>query len=30
MAWPITGITWLVFLGEQLAADVRIILGRSA
>jgi TRAP-type C4-dicarboxylate transport system permease small subunit len=30
VAWPLTGATWLVFLGEQLVDDVRIILGRNA
>jgi TRAP-type C4-dicarboxylate transport system permease small subunit len=30
VAWPVTGVTWLVFLGEQLVEDVRIIFGRSA
>jgi TRAP-type C4-dicarboxylate transport system permease small subunit len=30
IAWPITGATWLVFLGEQMLDDIRIILGRSA
>ena len=30
MAWPITGVTWLVFLGEQMAANLRTILGRSS
>jgi TRAP-type C4-dicarboxylate transport system permease small subunit len=30
IAWPITGATWLVFLGEQLLDDVRIIRGSSA
>src|SRR5262245_3385010 len=29
LAWPLTGVTWLVFLGEQLVDDVRIILGRD-
>jgi TRAP-type transport system small permease protein len=29
LAWPLTGLTWLVFLGEQLVDDVRIILGRD-
>ena len=29
VAWPVTGATWLVFLGEQLLDDVRIILGRA-
>jgi TRAP-type transport system small permease protein len=30
MAWPITGVTWLIFLGEQMAANLRMIFGRSA
>src|SRR5918992_4837193 len=30
VAWPVTGVTWLVFLAEQLADDVRIIAGRAA
>jgi TRAP-type transport system small permease protein len=30
VAWPATGATWLVFLGEQLFDDVRTILGRNA
>jgi TRAP-type C4-dicarboxylate transport system permease small subunit len=30
VAWPLTGATWLVFLGEQLVDDVRVILGRNA
>jgi TRAP-type C4-dicarboxylate transport system permease small subunit len=30
LAWPLTGFTWLVFLGEQLVDDVRIILRREA
>ncbi len=30
VAWPVTGITWLVFLGEQVVDDVRTIFGRSA
>jgi TRAP-type C4-dicarboxylate transport system permease small subunit len=29
VAWPVTGVTWLVFLGEQLLADLKIVLGRS-
>jgi TRAP-type transport system small permease protein len=28
VAWPITGATWLVFLGEQLVADLGTIFGR--
>jgi TRAP-type C4-dicarboxylate transport system permease small subunit len=30
VAWPLTGVTWLVFLGEQLVDDLRIVLGRTA
>lgn len=30
VAWPVTGATWLVFLGEQVLDDVRIVLGRTA
>jgi TRAP-type C4-dicarboxylate transport system permease small subunit len=30
VAWPITGLTWLVFLGEQILDDIRIIRGRGA
>ena len=30
VAWPVTGVTWVVFLGEQVLADVRIIFGRDA
>ena len=30
VAWPVTGATWLVFLGEQLLDDVRTIFGRPA
>jgi TRAP-type C4-dicarboxylate transport system permease small subunit len=29
VAWPITGLTWLVFLGEQVWDDLRIIAGRA-
>ena len=29
VAWPVTGVTWLVFLGEQVADDLRIIVGRA-
>jgi TRAP-type C4-dicarboxylate transport system permease small subunit len=30
VAWPVTGLTWIVFLGEQVLDDLKIILGRSA
>jgi TRAP-type transport system small permease protein len=28
VAWPVTGVTWLIFLGEQLLDDVRTIFGK--
>ena len=30
VAWPVTGFTWLVFLGQQIVDDIKIILGRAA
>ena len=30
VAWPVTGFTWVVFLGEQFVDDIKIILGRAA
>jgi len=30
VAWPVTGITWIVFLGEQIVDDIRTIFGRDA
>jgi TRAP-type transport system small permease protein len=30
VAWPVTGVTWLVFLGEQVVDDLRTIFGRRA
>jgi len=30
IAWPVTGLTWLVFLGEHLVDDLKIVLGRTA
>ncbi len=29
IAWPITGLTWLVFLGEQFVDDFKTISGRG-
>jgi TRAP-type C4-dicarboxylate transport system permease small subunit len=29
VAWPVTGATWLVFLGEQVIDDLRAIAGRT-
>jgi TRAP-type C4-dicarboxylate transport system permease small subunit len=28
VAWPVTGVTWVAFLGEQMLDDLRIISGR--
>jgi TRAP-type C4-dicarboxylate transport system permease small subunit len=30
IAWPVAGITWIVFLGEQFVDEARIVLGRHA
>jgi TRAP-type transport system small permease protein len=30
IAWPMTGLTWLIFLGERFAADIRTLTGRPA
>ena len=29
IAWPIAGVTWVVFLGEHIFDDILIILGRA-
>jgi TRAP-type C4-dicarboxylate transport system permease small subunit len=29
IAWPVAGVTWLVFLGEQFYDEVRILFGWS-
>jgi TRAP-type C4-dicarboxylate transport system permease small subunit len=29
VAWPITGVTWLVFLGEQMWDEFNILIGRT-
>jgi TRAP-type C4-dicarboxylate transport system permease small subunit len=28
VAWPVAGVTWIIFLGEQFYDDVRILVGR--
>ena len=28
-AWPIAGLTWIVFLGESFVADIRILASRD-
>jgi TRAP-type transport system small permease protein len=30
MAWPLAGVTWVIFLGEQMVDDVRVLLGGAA
>jgi TRAP-type transport system small permease protein len=30
LAWPVAGFTWLVFLGEQIFDNVRVLAGRGA
>jgi TRAP-type transport system small permease protein len=30
VAWPVTGVTWIVFLGEQVIDDLKVIFGRDA
>ncbi len=30
LPWPLTGLTWLVFGGERMADNVRILTGRTA
>ncbi len=30
VAWPVTGVTWLVFLGEQVVQDLKTIAGRDS
>ena len=29
VAWPVTGVTWIVFLGQQFVDDLKIIFGRQ-
>jgi len=29
MAWPITGVTWLIFAGERMADSLRILTGQE-
>ncbi len=30
VAWPVTGATWIIFLGEQMLDDLRVVFGRAA
>ena len=29
VAWPVAGVTWIVFVGEQILDEARILLGAS-
>ncbi|MCC2673114.1 MAG: tripartite ATP-independent periplasmic transporter, DctQ component family protein [Ramlibacter sp.] len=29
IAWPLTGVAWIVFLGEQFADNIRVLAGRE-
>ena len=30
IAWPLTGVTWLLFQGEHLAKAIRVLRGQAA
>ena len=30
VAWPLAGATWILFLGEQMWDDLRVLVGKSA
>jgi TRAP-type transport system small permease protein len=30
MAWPVAGLTWIVFLGEQFVDEIKILFGGDA
>jgi TRAP-type C4-dicarboxylate transport system permease small subunit len=30
VAWPLTGLTWIVFLGEQMRDNLRVLIGGAA
>ena len=30
VAWPVAGVSWLVFLGEQFYDDLRVLIGRTS
>jgi len=29
IAWPMAGVTWILFLGESFLANLRILRGRA-
>jgi len=30
IAWPVAGVSWIIFLGEQFYDDMRTLMGRSS
>jgi TRAP-type C4-dicarboxylate transport system permease small subunit len=30
LPWPLTGFTWLIFAGERMADNARVLMGRTA
>ena len=30
MAWPVAGVTWVLFLGEAFVASFRVLAGKTA
>jgi len=30
VAWPLTGVTWVIFLGEIFFDSIRVLAGKSA
>ena len=30
IAWPVAGVTWVIFLGEAFVASLRVLVGKSA
>jgi len=30
IAWPLAGVSWIIFLGEQMFDDIKIVAGRMS
>jgi TRAP-type C4-dicarboxylate transport system permease small subunit len=30
IAWPLAGVTWVIFLGERMLDNIRLLIGREA
>ena len=30
VAWPLAGVTWVIFLGEVFVDNIRVLAGKSA